>query len=145
MPTSCRQVCECHTRRRPNTKKERKAKRKAFHSVVTQLNQESGNNARDVILVNEKVVLSRLVRAEQACVAVEVIIDFNWTHNIGVYDHARAAVPTPVTVVIGPREEGHFVLLGNDNKCDRGFETKSCTFFCGLKVLRQGRSLRART
>jgi nicotinamide riboside kinase len=74
----CRQVCECHTRRRPNTKKERKAKRKAFHSVVTQeLNQESGNNARDVILINENVVVSWLARAEQACVAVEVIINFN--------------------------------------------------------------------
>ena len=99
------------------------------------------------MVIMKYVVVSWLTRAEQACVAVEVIISFDWAHNNGVYDGAREAVPTPaVTVAIGPREEDHFVLLGNDNKCDRGFETKSCTCFCELAVLRRrGRSLGART
>ena len=79
------------------------------------------------MIIMKYVVVSWLARAEQACVAVEVIISFDWAHNIGVYDRARVAVPAPVTVAIGPREEGHFVVLGNNNKCDCGFETKSCT------------------
>jgi hypothetical protein len=122
----CRQVCKCHTRHRPITKTQGKARRKAFLSVVTQeLNQETGNNTREVILVNENVVVSWLARAEQACVAVEVIVRFNGAHDIGVYDRARAAVPFCVTDTIAPREEGYFVVLGNDNKRYCGFETKS--------------------
>ena len=55
------QVCKCHTRHRTITKKQRNAKRKAFPSVVTQeLNQETGNNAREVILINKNVVVSCL-------------------------------------------------------------------------------------
>jgi len=81
----------------------------------------------EVILVKENVVVSWLARAEQACVAVEVIIGFDWAHDIGVNDRASAAVPLPVTVAMGPREEDYFVVLGDDNKCDGGFEIQSCT------------------
>jgi hypothetical protein len=110
------------------------------------LNQESGNNAREVILVKENVVVSWLARAEQACVAVKVIVGFDWAHDIGVYDRARAAVPLPVTVAMGPREEGYFVFLGDDNKCNRGVEIQSRTCVCGLAVVRRrGRSLGVRT
>jgi len=118
--------------------------REAFLSVVTQeLDQESGKNAREIIIVIKDVVVSWLARAEQASVAVEVIVTLHWTHDIGVYDRARAAIPTPVTVAIrvGPREENHFVVLGNDNKGDFWVEIESCTCFCWLAVMRRGRSL----
>jgi hypothetical protein len=81
------------------------------------LNQETGN-ARKAILVNENVIVSRLARAKQACVAVEVKVRFNRAHDIGVYDRAREAVPFLVTVIFSPWEEGHFVVLGNDNQRD---------------------------
>jgi hypothetical protein len=80
--------------------------------------------------------VSWLARAEQASMAVEIIVSFNWAHDIGVYDRARATVPF-VTVTIGPREEDHFVVLRNNNECDCGFESKSCTCVCGLAVLRR--------
>jgi hypothetical protein len=89
---------------------------KGFISVVTQeLNQISGNNVREVILVNES--------AEQACVAIEIIIAFNRTHHIRVYNCVRAAIP--------------LLALGNDNKCDRGMEVKACTCVCELAVARE--------
>jgi hypothetical protein len=90
--------------------------------------------------------VSWLARAEQASMAVEIIVSFNWAHDIGVYDRARETVPFVVTVTIGPREEDDFVVLGNDNKSDCGFETKSCTCVCRLAVLRRRRRpLGART
>ena len=111
--------------------------RKGFISVVTQeLNQKPGNNVREVILVNEDVVVSWLARAEQACMAIEIIIVFNRAHHIRVYDRARVAVPFLVTVTFGPREKDHFVVLGNDYMCDRGVEVKACTCVCELAVVR---------
>jgi hypothetical protein len=112
--------------------------RKGFISVVTQeLNQKSGNNVREVILVEEDVVVSWLARAEQACMAIEIIIVFNRTHHIRVYNRARVAVPFSVTIAFGPREEDHFVVLGNDNMCDRGVEVKARTCVCELAVVRE--------
>ena len=97
---------------------------KGFISVVTQeLNQKSGNNAREVILVNKNVVVSRLARHEQACVAIEIIIAFNRTHHIRVYNRVRAAIP--------------LLALGNDHKCDRGVEVKASTCVCELAVARE--------
>jgi hypothetical protein len=120
--------------------------RKAFFSFVTQeLHRESGNNGLEVILINENDVVSWLARAKQACVVVEIKIGFDWVHDIGVDDCARAAVPLLVTVAIG-REEHHFVVLGNHNKCDRGVEIQSCTCIYGLAGVRmRGRSLGGRT
>jgi hypothetical protein len=110
------------------------------------LNQELGNNAREVILIKKNIVVSWLARAEQAGVTVEIIICFHRTHDIGVYDRARVAVPFLVTVTIRNREEDYFVFLGNDNKCDRGAEVKSRSCVCGLAVVkRRERSLGART
>ena len=66
------------------------------HSVKQSLAlilKSSGNNAREVILVNEKIIVSWLASAEQACMAVQVIISFYRTHDIGIYDRARVAVP----------------------------------------------------
>ena len=73
--------------------------RKGFIRVFTQeLNQKSGKNVREVILVDENVVVSWLARAEQPCVAIEIIAS-NRTHHIRVYNHARAAVPFLVLVM----------------------------------------------
>ncbi len=112
--------------------------RKAFLSVVT---QETGYNAREIIFIEKHVEVSWLARAEQACVTVEIVIIFDWAHDIPVYDRARVAVPFLVTVGIGPREEDHLVFLGNDDKCDLGVKTHSCTCVCGSAVVRQGISL----
>ena len=90
--------------------------------------------------------MSWLARAEQACVAVQVIISFYGTHDIGIYDRARIAVPFRVTVTLSSREEYYFVGLGNNNERDCGFETKPFTSVCGLANLRRrGSSLGART
>ena len=87
--------------------------------------------------------MSWLARAEQACVAVEVIIGFNWAHHIGVDDRARAAVPFLVSITIGCGEEDYFVLFGNNNKRYGRVEIKCCTCFCGLAIVKI--SLGART
>lgn len=132
----CRQVCKCHTRPRPITK------RQSVTHLSALLDQVTGNNAREVILVIKNVVVSWLARTEQACVAVEVIISFYWVHNIGVDDRSRATVPILVTVTIGGREEHYFVGFGNDNKCDLGVETESCTCVYGSAVAsRRARSI----
>jgi hypothetical protein len=79
-------------------------------------------------------------------VAIEVIIQFHWAHDIRIYDRARAAVPFLVTVAVGPREEYNFVVFCNDNKCNLGLEIQSFTGVCGLAVMRRReRSLRPRT
>jgi hypothetical protein len=39
------------------------------------------------------------------------MVGFDWAHDIGVYDRVRAAVPSLVTVAVGSREEGYFVVL----------------------------------
>jgi hypothetical protein len=111
------------------------------------LDQESGNNARQLILVKENVVVSRLARAEQACVAVEVVISFDWAYDIGVYNRARATIPESlVTVALGTREKDNFVGFGDDNKGDRGAEIESCTCIYGFAVVsRREISLGART
>lgn len=90
--------------------------------------------------------MSWLARTEQACVAVEVVITFYWADDIGVDDCSRVTVPFLVTVVIGRREEHHFVGFGNDNKCDLGVETESFTCVYGLAVAsRRARSLGVKT
>jgi hypothetical protein len=144
----CHQVLKMPYTPWTNYKKQGKAMRKIFLSVIAQaLNQESGINSREVILVKENVVVSWLARAEQACVTVEIVIVLYWVHNIGVNDSAREAVPFfQVTVALGPREEHNFVVLRHDNKCNCRVEPESCACFCGLAVVRRrGRSLGART
>jgi hypothetical protein len=89
--------------------------------------------------------MSWLARAEQACVAVEVVISLYWAHDIRVYDRSRATVATPVTIAIGTREKHNLVRFGNNNQGDRGAETESCTCVYRLAVAsRRGRSLGAR-
>jgi hypothetical protein len=118
---------------------------RAFLSIVTQ-KPETRNNAREVILVNENIEVSWLARAEQACVAVKVIIILYWAHDISVDDRARAAVSFLVTVKRRLREEDHFVLLGNNNKSDRGIEIKASACVCRLAVVgRRGTSLGVQT
>ena len=78
--------------------------------------------------------MSWLTRPEQACMAVQIIICFNWVHNIRVYNCARVAVSFLVTVVIGPREEDYFVILGNDDECYCRVEVKACTRVCGWRL-----------
>ena len=78
--------------------------------------------------------------------AVEIIVGFD-AHDIGIYGRARAAVPSLVTIaIVSGGQEDYYVVLGNDNNCDRGVEIQSCTCVCGLAVVRrQGRSLGERT
>ena len=139
----CRQVC--NVIQAPDQLQKKEAKQRV--SVVTQgLDQESGNNAREVVFIEENIVVSRLACAKQTCVAVEVVIAFNWAHNIRVYDCARATVPIIVTVAIGTREEDNFVGFSDDNKSDCGVEIESCTCAYGLAVVsRRGISLGERT
>ena len=118
---------------------------KVFVSVVTQeSNQESGNNARELIFIEKDVVVSWLARAQQASVAVQIVVCFDGAHDIGVNDRARQAVPFLVSVAIGCGKEDHFVLLRNDNKSYLGVEVKSCTCFCGPAIVRISLGARAR-
>jgi hypothetical protein len=44
--------------------------------------------------------------------AVEIIVGFDWAHDIGVYGRARAAVPSLVTIAIGSgRQEDYLWSL----------------------------------
>lgn len=87
--------------------------------------------------------MSWLARAQQASVAIQIIVRFDGAHDIGVYDCAREAVPFLVSVAIRCGEEHHFVLFRNNNKSYCRVETKSCTCICGSVIVRI--SLGART
>ena len=68
-------------------------------------------------------------RAEQARVAVEVIVELDWADNIRVYDRARAAVVVLVAIGTRSREEDHFVVLANNDESNNWFELE---FFARL-------------
>ena len=75
--------------------------------------------------------MCRLTRAEQARVAVEVIIKFDWTNNCRVNDSARRAIAAAVGVGVRGRKEYNFVVLANDDKCNFWFEAQSVACGCG--------------
>lgn len=90
------------------------------------------NDARELILVDENVIVSWLAGTEQARVAVEIEIVFDWTHDVRVDDRARDAIPVLATVPSGSGEEYDLVLLSNHDQCDRGVEIQLCTCACGI-------------
>jgi hypothetical protein len=90
------------------------------------------DDARELFLVEEYVVVCRFARAEYPGVAQKVAIGLYRASDIRVDDHARRAVPAAV----GGREEDDFMFFADDNKYDRWLEAQFCP--C---TYRQGRRL----
>ena len=76
--------------------------------------------------------MCRFARAEQACVAIKIIVKFYRADNIRVYNRAWEAVIVLVTISVRNREEDHFVVFSNDNECDCGIKIKFITCICRL-------------
>lgn len=74
--------------------------------------------------------MCRFARAEQACVAIKIIVKFYRADNIRVYDRAWEAVIVLVTISMRNREEDHFVVFANNNECDCGIEIKFIACIC---------------
>ena len=69
-------------------------------------------------------------RAEYARVAIEIVIKFDWAHNVRVYNRAWDAVIVPVSIGIRNREENHFVVFSNDDESDGWIKIKFITRIC---------------
>jgi hypothetical protein len=103
------------------------------HSFITIGSRINEDDARELVLVEEYVVVCRFARAEYPCVAQKVVVRFDSASDICVDDHARMAVPAAVGVGVGGGKEHDFT---DDNKRDRRLEAQFCA--C---TYRQGRRL----
>lgn len=88
---------------------------KPFISVGNSRVELRERDAREVILVNEDVIVSWFARAEQARVAIKVVVELDWADHVRVYDRAREAVLVPVAVGVRSGEKDHFVVLADDD------------------------------
>lgn len=88
------------------------------------------DNAREIIFVEENIVVCWFARSEQPCVTIKIIVELYRADNIRVYDRPWEAVIIFVAISMRNREEDHFVVFANDDECDCGIKIKFGTCIC---------------
>jgi len=91
----------------------------------------------------------RLARAEQPCMAIEIVVKLHRIDDTCVDDGAGGTILGAVGMILGCGEEYHLVILANDDECDFWFEAQFVACLCitvGWRVSEtQGRKTREST
>ena len=93
--------------------------------------------AREAVLVEENIIVRRSAGAQQASMALQVVVELDRVDNIPVHDCACGAVAAPIAVPLGLGEEADMVTLADDDECDlrRDPQFLASIFFFGSSAI----------